>query len=171
MKVILQRDNPLLRQISIPIPLAEITSKKVTDLISGMSKVLAAEPDGIALAAPQIGVLARIFVVSGKLFPDKDGKATSDRIFTNPVLTKLSRKKELIEEGCLSVRHMYGQIKRAMKASVEAYDETGKKFTHNASGLLAQVFQHEVDHLDGKLFVDQAINLQEILPEKAAEHD
>ena len=69
-------------------------------------------------------------------------------------------------EGCLSVRWLYGKVSRAEKARVRAYDETGKLFEMGGSGLLAQVFQHETDHLNGVLFVDTAIDIEDLPPEK-----
>src|SRR5262245_9743195 len=74
-----------------------------------------------------------------------------DVVFINPKISKLSRDKEWTPEGCLSVRWLYGKTHRSKKATVAAYDENGKKFTRGASGLLAQIFQHETDHLDGIL--------------------
>ena len=72
--------------------------------------------------------------------------------------------KQVMEEGCLSVRWLYGEVKRATKATVTAYDITGKKFTRSSSGLLAQIFQHEIDHLDGILFTDKTKELKEYQP-------
>ena len=69
-------------------------------------------------------------------------------------------------EGCLSVRWLYGKVSRAEKARVRAYDENGKIFEVGGSGLLAQVFQHETDHLNGILFSDTAVDLREMPPEK-----
>jgi peptide deformylase len=69
-------------------------------------------------------------------------------------------------EGCLSVRWLYGNTFRSKKATVTAYDENGKKFVRGASGLLAQIFQHETDHLVGTLFIDHAKNIKEELPPK-----
>ncbi len=74
-----------------------------------------------------------------------------------------------MEEGCLSVRWLYGQVPRSVKVSLEASDITGKKFRVGASGLLAQVFQHETDHLNGVLFIDTAENVEDIPPEKEDE--
>ena len=68
-------------------------------------------------------------------------------------------------EGCLSVRWLYGEVKRSTNATILAYDEKGEKFTRGAGGLLAQIFQHETDHLDGILFTDKARNLEEMSPE------
>ena len=88
-------------------------------------------------------------------------------VFINPVVTKISKDKAWLEEGCLSVRYKYGKIERAVKATVAALDENGKKFTRGGSGLLAQIFQHETDHLEGVLFIDKAIDVKDILPKES----
>src|SRR3989338_4574759 len=77
-------------------------------------------------------------------------------------ITKIFKKKQTVREGCLSVVGMFGAITRAEKITVEAYNEKGEKFTRGASGLLAQIFQHEMDHLNGILFTDTARNLEKI---------
>ena len=74
----------------------------------------------------------------------------------------LSKEKKKMEEGCLSVRYLYGKVSRSVKASIEAYDEHGNKFKKGVSGLMAQVFQHETDHLNGILFIDMATDLEEL---------
>ena len=137
-----------------------------------MAKALHSQDDGVAIAAPQIGVPLRIFIVNGRIF-DEDfvhGKKpltdTSmvhhpDLVFINPIFTKISRDKKLLSEGCLSVRPIYGKVRRATRATMEAYDENGKKFIRSGSGLLAHIFQHETDHLDGILFIDKAEDLHE----------
>lgn len=142
-----------------------------------MKKALAKEEDGVAIAAPQIGVSLRIFVVAGKVFArerkdageneKKEEPPLPDKVFINPVITKKSRTKEEMWEGCLSVhapsgRRLFGKIKRHAKATVAAYDESGKKFTLGGSGLLAEIFQHEIDHLDGILFIDTAYDIEEL---------
>ena len=71
-----------------------------------------------------------------------------------------------MEEGCLSVRYLYGKIRRSKKITMKAYNENGKIFQRGASGLLAQIFQHENDHLDGKLFIDKAKDIEDLPPEK-----
>ena len=86
-----------------------------------------------------------------------------DIIFINPKISKLSREKDWMPEGCLSVRPLYGKTFRSNKATITAYDEDGKKFTRGASGLLAQIFQHETDHLNGILFIDHAKDIKEEL--------
>ena len=72
-------------------------------------------------------------------------------IFINPKITKISKKKKTVKEGCLSVTGVFGVITRAEKVTVEAHNEKGEKITRGASGLLAQIFQHEMDHLNGIL--------------------
>jgi peptide deformylase len=169
---ILQRDNPILRQISLAVPIEEITTVRIQNLLSRMSELLSKEEDGVALAAPQIGEPLRIFIVSGKLLwfmehPEEEPpkKFPKDLVFINPRILKLSKESKWIEEGCLSVRYLYGKMKRATKATISAYDENGKKFERGASGLMAQIFQHETDHLDGVLFIDKAKDIEDIPPE------
>ncbi len=182
MPEIVQQPARVLRQVAKEVPVDTITTPKIKKILKEMSKALASQDDGVAIAAPQIGYSLRIFLVSGKVF-NKDflenrterraGKTTevlkveksADRVFINPVLSKLSRDKEWMPEGCLSVRWLYGKVHRSKKAFAEAYDENGKKFKLGASGLLAQIFQHETDHLNGILFHDLAKDIREELPE------
>jgi peptide deformylase len=89
-----------------------------------------------------------------------------DSVYINPVMKKMSKSKKMVEEGCLSVRYLYGKVNRSTKATIEAYDENGNKFTKGGSGLLAQIFQHEYDHLNGILFIDKAKGLEEIPPKQ-----
>lgn len=155
-KEIVQKDSYMLRQKAAPIPVKEILSTRIQKIIKNMTDTLSAEEDGVALAAPQIAEPLSIFIVSGKVFDEHD----SDKIFINPELTKTSRKKENMHEGCLSVRGLYGNVKRHTKATVKAYDQDGNTFTLGASGLLAQIFQHEMDHLNGVLFTDKATTIK-----------
>lgn len=166
---ILQSEDPVLRKIAKEVPIALITKPKIKKIINDMISALNSQSDGVAIAAPQIGVSLRIFVVSGRIF-DEDfirGKGTTEGvlykkareknlIFINPVLKKISKDRKLLSEGCLSVRPVYGKVRRATRATVEAYDENGKKITKDGVGLLAHIFQHETDHLEGILFTDKA---------------
>ncbi len=164
MTEIVQKDNPVLRQKATEVALSEIASPRIQGILADMKKSLASQKDGVALAAPQIGIPLRIFVVAGfalteELQESKDCPA--DLIFINPVITKLSKDKVELEEGCLSIRHFYGKTIRSTKATVRAYNEKGEVFQRGGSGLLAQIFQHETDHLDGILFIDHATDVQE----------
>jgi peptide deformylase len=166
---IIQKENPILRAVAQEVPIDKITSAHIKKVIRDMKDQLATQADGVAIAAPQIGVSLRIFVVSGKIFeetwqrgeglPEGTAIQTPDMAFINPIITKLSKAKRWMHEGCLSVRPLWGEVERSLNATVEAYDETGKKFTRGAGGLLAHIFQHETDHLDGILFIDKARNV------------
>jgi len=163
---IVQKGDETLRKVAKEVPLVDITTPSLQSILSSMKDALNKEDDGVAIAAPQIGISLRIFVVSHKMFTDDDEEYDKDKgmVFINPVLVKSSKEKELMEEGCLSVRWWYGKVKRSKQATVRAFDERGLEFTMGASGLLAQIFQHEIDHLDGILFSDKAEELEELPP-------
>ena len=173
MKPILQKDEEVLRQISKEIPLSDIKTVKIQKILREMSSSLKSQKDGVAIAAPQIGYSLRIFVVAGKIFDknfnkkdkeiSKENKKSlpKDMVFINPKISKISKEKEWMPEGCLSVRPIYGKTWRSKKTTVTAYDENGIKFQRGASGLLSQIFQHETDHLKGILFIDHAVDLIE----------
>ena len=174
MVTIVQKESSVLRKVSQTVKKEEIGSKNIKSAIRKMKEALHSQKDGVAIAAPQIGILLRIFVVSKNIFDDERLRELSniksgigkDLVCINPEITKISKKKIWLPEGCLSVRWLYGEVRRADKATISAYDESGKKFTRGASGLLAQIFQHETDHLDGILFTDKVKNLAELPPPK-----
>ena len=179
----------VLRQKALEVNLNLIKTKKIQTVLKEMSGALKSQGDGVAIAASQIGYPLSIFIVSGKIFAKNFNKkektpppslplpkgeeqeinpvrsAEKDLIFINPKISKLSRAKEWLPEGCLSVRWLYGKTFRSKKATITAYDENGKKFIRGASGLLAQIFQHETDHLNGILFIDHAKDIKEELPQ------
>jgi peptide deformylase len=183
MKKILQQKEKVLRHIAHEVRIADIKTKKIKAVLHEMSAALASQHDGVAIAAPQIGYSMRIFVVSGHIFSPEfakereerllnqknptntEPKKIKDMVFINPKISKLSREKEWVPEGCLSVRWLYGKTFRSKKATITAHDENGKKFVRGASGLLAQIFQHETDHLNGILFIDHAKDVKEELPQ------
>ncbi len=165
------RDSPVLREIALPVSNKDFGSKKIEEIIKKMQKALHAEEDGVAIAAPQIGESLRIFVVAGsavliaKKQEIKEGETLPDLVFINPEITKTSKKKKKMEEGCLSLRWLYGHVMRHEKVTIKAYNESGKALNVGASGLLAQIFQHEIDHLNGVLFTDKAENVRDVPPE------
>jgi len=170
--VIVQRDNPVLRAIAKPVAAADIGTAKLNQIIEDMKSALHSQKDGIAIAAPQIGHSLRMFVVDGSLLKkaDKEYKGNDgDLVFINPTILKLSKDKKEVEEGCLSVRWLYGQIKRSTRATLRALNEKGEEVERGASGLLAQIFQHEVDHLNGTLFIDTAEEIWEMTEEEIAD--
>ncbi|MCR4325849.1 MAG: peptide deformylase [Patescibacteria group bacterium] len=179
--------NGALRQVAREIPVAEISGATIQELISDMRKLLAKEEYGVALAAPQVGEPLRLFIVSGRAIargsrnaPDEIGSANADdgrvppaqggsalgrdQVYINPVMTKLSRQKSEKHEGCLSVRGKWGEVLRSEKATIQAFDEDGRRFTRGASGFLAHIFQHEMDHLEGVLYTDKAAHMYDEQP-------
>jgi peptide deformylase len=163
MSEIIQTPHATLRAIAKEVPLSEIGSPKIKKIIQEMKKALDGQDDGVAIAAPQIDVPLRIFVVSKKIVT----KATDDAVFINPQIIRLGKKKEDMSEGCLSVRWKYGMVKRSTTATVKALNAEGNEFVLSGKGLLAQIFQHETDHLNGVLFIDKATNIEDVPPESS----
>ena len=172
MTTVVQTGDKVLRETAKEIGLTEIKSAKIKKILAQMTKALSVAKDGVALAAPQIGVPLRVFIVLKEYTENKTAQELKEIkekkvkpeivVFINPKITKISKKKQTVREGCLSVVGMFGAITRAEKVTVEAYNENGEKFTRGASGLLAQIFQHEMDHLNGILFTDTATNLEKL---------
>ncbi len=160
MKKIVQIGDKVLSQVAQEVPLQEIPSSHIQTVIADMKEALNKEEDGAAIAAPQIGVSLRIFVVSGKILGKDPEHPEEDLVCINPSITRSSRRRIPLEEGCLSVRGKYGKVERAVRVTIEAYNERGEKFTRGAGGLLAQAFQHEIDHLDGILFIEKARDIE-----------
>jgi peptide deformylase len=160
---IVQVGAPVLRQTAKPVAKKDFDSKALKLLIAKMKKSLDKEKYGVAIAAPQVGASLRLFVVAGRAFDEEAGgdvaSKTPDKTFINPELIRVSRKKKELSEGCLSVRGKYGMVARHEKASVKAFDESGKQFIYHGSGLIAHIFQHECDHLEGILYIDKATKL------------
>ncbi|MDR2510493.1 MAG: peptide deformylase [Spirochaetaceae bacterium] len=123
----------------------ENIDEKYTALAKAMFEITRAHR-GVGLAGPQVGVNERMFVVliEGDI----------PRIFINPTIIETSETVSVMEEGCLSIPGVWSDIKRPKFVSVQAWNERGRPFTLDASGLLARVIQHEYDHLEGTLFID-----------------
>lgn len=106
---------------------------------------------GVALAAVQIDRLYKIVIIRNN-YDNKDDLTFT--AFINPVITKLEGTMEEDYEGCLSVKDLYGKVPRYTKVRVKALDEHGREFRVTAEGFLARIFQHEIDHTEGRLFID-----------------
>lgn len=164
MAKLVPEEHPALHTIAAEVPVEEITSPQIKKVLKDMRTALLGYKvdgfNGVAIAAPQIGVSLRIFMVHDTDAANKDAEhQLPDLIAINPTIVKLSKRKRLVGEGCLSVPEHYGAVNRSMNATIRAYDENGTPYERGAGGLLAQIFQHEVDHLDGTLFVDRAEKL------------
>lgn len=168
---VVQVGEAVLRQKTRPVLKKELGSPALRKVIERMKRALAKEEFGVAIAAPQVGESLRMFVVAGHVFKNPDEKpidtneaknaSTPDKVFINPEITRLSRAKREMSEGCLSVRGKYGTVVRHEKASIKAWDESGKPIVYHATGLLSHIFQHECDHLDGVLYTDKAVHVEE----------
>lgn len=150
--------NPILRQIAKSVTKID---KKILELIKNMLETLDSQedPEGVGLAAPQVGKSLRIFIVSYK---------NLKRVVINPEILEISKqnlslrdktkkKKKDILEGCLSLPHYYGPIKRARQIKIKFMNEKGETQIEEFTGFNAQIISHEIDHLNGILFVDKIL--------------
>ncbi len=157
MAKLVAQNHPALHTIAEEITTEEIENGSVAKWIEQMKKALrdyAAEGFvGVAIAAPQIGLAKRMFLIEDQ---SDDRDSIPYMVAINPKIIKASKKSDVVGEGCLSVPEHYGAVRRSKNVTMRAFDENGKEFERGAGGLLAQIFQHECDHLDGTLFVDRA---------------
>ena len=149
---ILTEPNPILRQISKPVEKVGIEEQKLMDDM--LDTMYAA--NGIGLAAIQIGVQKRIIVMD----LSKESEKKEPRYFVNPVIKNKSEKISTYEEGCLSVVSIFAEVDRPSTCEVEYLDYNGDKKILKADGLLATCIQHEMDHLEGILFIDYLSKLK-----------
>lgn len=151
-KQILTIPDPLLRKVSEPV--ASVNTE-VKNLMDDMLETMYAAP-GIGLAAVQVGVLKRIIVID----LSKDGQKKDPLFIVNPQITFKSDELISYEEGCLSIPNQFAEVKRPSSCKVNFLDYNGKEREINADGLLATCVQHEVDHLNGVLFIDHLSKLK-----------
>ena len=151
-KKILTEPNKLLRQVSKPV---EKVGDEERTLMNDMLDTMYAAP-GIGLAAIQIGVPKRIIVMD----ISRDENKKEPRYFVNPIIKNKNEEKAKYEEGCLSVPDQFAEIERPSACEVEYLDYDGKKQLLKADGLLATCIQHEMDHLEGILFIDYLSKLK-----------
>ncbi len=139
-----KKDQKFLRRKTAEFDFKKFTAKEIRELIRKMRKVME-EANGVGLAANQIGLDMKVFVaqVKGKFYA----------VF-NPEITTTSKEKDLAVEGCLSVPEIMDEVARPYRITLKGFDKDGKKLTIRAWGYQARVFHHEVDHLNGKLFID-----------------
>jgi len=151
-RTILTEPNKILRQISQPV---EKVGDSERELMNDMLETMYAA-NGIGLAAIQIGVPKRIIVMD----LNKEENKKLPMYFANPVIIKKNDEKKTYEEGCLSVPNQFAEIDRPSKCEVEYLDYNGNKQNLQAQGLLATCIQHEMDHLEGILFIDYLSKLK-----------
>ena len=151
-KSILTEPNPLLRQVSKPVK--EVRNEE-RQLMDDMLETMYAA-NGIGLAAIQIGIPKRIIVID----LSKDENKKEPKYFVNPIIKNKDSEKATYEEGCLSVPNQFAEVDRPRECEVEYLDYNGKKKFLKAEGLLATCIQHEMDHLEGILFIDYLSKLK-----------
>lgn len=150
-----------LRKKTKPFPFEKLGKKEIDDLLRKM-RLSMKKANGIGLSANQIGLEWSVFIAQ---VPDTNGSLKFYSIF-NPEIEKFSKETSEAEEGCLSVPKTYGPVARAERITLKGQDKNGKPVKIKAWGLLARVFQHEVDHLSGKLFIDKAGSIYKLIGEE-----
>ena len=154
-KTILTEPNNILRQVSKPVEkVGEEEKRLMKDMLETMY-----DANGIGLAAIQIGVPKRIIVMD----ISKDDEEKNPRYFVNPIIKNKDTSTSTYEEGCLSVPNQFAEIDRPSKCEIEYMDFNGEKKILKAEGLLATCIQHEMDHLEGILFIDYLSKLKKTM--------
>ena len=162
----------ILNIVTFPEPSLRLKAKQVTKfdtelqtLVDNMFETLRAAP-GVGLAAPQIGESLRLVVV--EYTEDEDENAKPKKyVLVNPEIIKRSEEMVTDVEGCLSLPGLTGRVERHQAVTVKAKNRFGKPLKIEAEGWLARIFQHEIDHLDGVLYIDRAEEVFELTPEEA----
>jgi len=144
--------DPILRQLSKPIERVDADLQRLAD---DMLETMYDAP-GIGLAAVQIGVPRRMLVID----VSREGEEKQPQVFINPEIFTSSDERSVYEEGCLSIPDYYAEVERPAVVSVKYLDRNGKEQTVEADGLLATCLQHEIDHLNGVLFIDHISRLK-----------
>lgn len=158
MSKLVSQNHPALHSIAEEITPNEFADGTVKKILKGLREAIKTyDVDGyvaVAIAAPQIGVSKRMFLIEDH--NTDRGEKLPTIIAINPQIIKYSKKVHEVGEGCLSVPNTYGAVVRHKNITLRALDEDGNEFERGAGGLLAQIIQHECDHLDGTLYIDRA---------------
>lgn len=156
-----KEEEKFLRKRPADFDFSKYTEKELRELIAAMRSIMR-RANGVGLSANQVGLDMQLFVAE---LPQRNKGPKLYAIF-NPKIEELSKEAVAIEEGCLSVPKMYGVVSRPRTVILTGFDKHRKPVKIKASGLLARIFQHEVDHLNGIVFVDKAQSLHESEPEQ-----
>ncbi len=166
---IIKLGHPLLRKVAAPVPPEEIPSEVFQCFVDDLIETMRAH-DGLGLAANQVGVTRQVAVIESRPNPRYPRAPEIPlQVFINPRFAFLSDEKVYGWEGCMSVDNLRGLVPRSARVTVEALDRRGKPFRIDASGFLAVVLQHELDHLQGKLFLDRMEDLTTLAHQKEYE--
>lgn len=155
--------NPILRHRAKPVSLSYLRTKEFKELEQQMINTMR-KAQGVGLAAPQIGVPLRIAVMEMRKTPTRpDLEHRGPITIINPVIAKFGAKKEKGWEGCLSLDNVRGEVGRSASITVEYINSDGTKVVEHAAGLWARIFQHEIDHLDGVVYVDRMKDMKSLM--------
>jgi peptide deformylase len=146
-----KKEEKFLRKKTVDFDFKNFTKKEIVQLVAQMRRIMHTA-NGIGLSANQIGLNFNMFVAE---VPDVDQSGTKFYAIFNPKIEKKSDEMAVLEEGCLSIPGKWGYVPRAERITLMGFDKNGKPVKIKAWGLLAHVFQHETDHLQGKLFIDR----------------
>ena len=164
---IVKEGDPVLRRVAKKVDPDEIAEPLFQQLIDDMFETMYAAP-GVGLAAPQINVSKRLFVVdTGE---DEEHPEGTKHVVINPKIESAKDEVEL-NEGCLSVPGLIGDIMRYERVVVTGLDRNGRKIRLEGSDLFAQALQHEIDHLNGVLYIDKAKNIRKPKPKEEREEE
>ena len=161
---IVQAGNPVLRQRARPLSIAEIRSREIQKLIESMRTCMHEAP-GVGLAAPQLGLALQLAViedreeyhkeVSEALLRERERRPVPFHVIINPAIEEIGEEKAEFFEGCLSLSGFSALVPRARAVRVTCLDERGQRKVIEASGWYARILQHEIDHLNGTLYIDR----------------
>jgi peptide deformylase len=164
---IVQTGNPVLRRRARALTAAEIGSRKIQNLIESMRKCMHDAP-GVGLAAPQVGLSLQLAViedradyhkdVSESLLQERERRPVPFHTIINPVLEEIGNETAEFFEGCLSISGFSALVTRARSVRVTCLDESGKQKVIEASGWYARILQHEIDHMNGTLYIDRMVS-------------
>jgi peptide deformylase len=166
-RTIVAEGHPVLRRVAKKVEASEIDDPLFQQLIDDMFETMYAAP-GVGLAAPQINISKRLFVIdTGE---DEDHPEGTKHVVINPKIESAKEELELVE-GCLSVPGFVGDIMRYERVAVTGLDRNGKKLRLEGGDLFAQALQHEIDHLNGVLYIDKAKNIRKPKPKEEQEEE
>ena len=146
--------DPLLHRVSKNLTAEEISSKETGEFLANLIETMYAK-DGVGIASVQVGNPIQLCVIAKNFTPEK----LNDLVLINPKFTKASVLRSWDEEGCLSVPNIYGSVRRFKKIKVSALNTKGEKIEFVATEFFARIIQHEIDHLNGILFIEKAKKL------------
>ncbi len=160
---VIRMGNPILRVTAAKVPIDEIGSDKMRDLLKDLYDTML-ETEGIGIAAPQIGISSQVAIVKIPSDSNRYDDVKESVLYTiiNPTIEVIGHEKQGFWEGCLSVPGLRGHVERPKDIRVSFFDENAEEKTLELSGLLATVFQHEIDHLFGKVFIDRMSDLSKL---------